>query len=363
MLALTLANFKMMARNRQTTFWALFFPLTLVVVFGLFDGFGGRPATLEVVDLAQSDASAALVGELSGLDSLEVMASSDPAGTRARLEAGDLDYFLTIPAGYGVEATDGAKESGLGVDRVALVHGSRDREQNQLVAGAVGNIVASAGTRVPAVEIGEIESERQPYAGSSYFDVALLGLVCLGVMANSIISIAVKISVYRNQSILKRMLVTPLAIRKYFAAEIVAHMVLALVQAGIILGVGVFVFGAELHGNLGWMMLIVVLGSVVFLNIGFILSAWANTPSAASSMGNVIVLPMIFLAGTFFSTTSLPWLLPYAAEALPLTPMLSALRDVGIDNASLVQVWPQLAALVGWIAVTSAVAIKVFRFS
>ena len=42
MLPLTLANLKMMVRNRNTTFWALFFPLLLVVVFGLFefDGFG-----------------------------------------------------------------------------------------------------------------------------------------------------------------------------------------------------------------------------------------------------------------------------------------------------------------------------------
>ena len=293
----------------------------------------------------------------------EVVASRDPAGTRARLEAGDLDYFLTIPAGYGPRTADGANASGPGGDRVSLVHGSRDREQDQLVAGAVGHTVASAGTGVPALEVGEIESEREPYAGASYFDVALLGLVCLGVMANSIISIAVKISVYRNQSILKRMLVTPLSIWKYFAAEVAAHLVLAVAQAGIILGVGVLVFGAEIHGNLGWMMLIVLLGSVVFLNIGFILSAWANTPSAASSMGNVIVLPMLFLGGTFFSTASLPWLLPYAAEVLPLTPMLSALRDVGIDNASLFQVWPQLAALGGWIVATAAVAIKAFRFS
>ena len=37
MVALTLANLKMMARNRQAIFWALFFPLLLVVVFGLFD--------------------------------------------------------------------------------------------------------------------------------------------------------------------------------------------------------------------------------------------------------------------------------------------------------------------------------------
>jgi ABC-2 type transport system permease protein len=197
----------------------------------------------------------------------------------------------------------------------------------------------------------------------SYFDMVLLGLVGLGIMTNSIISIAVKISTYRDQAILKRMLVTPLAIWKYFAAEITAHLMLALVQAAIILAVGVLVFGAQMPGNLLGVLVVVLLGSLVFLNIGFILSAWANTPSAASGMGNVIALPMIFLAGTFFSTASLPWLLPYLAQALPLTPMLSALREVAIDNAPLWAVWPQLAALMGWVLITSLAAIKVFRFS
>jgi ABC-2 type transport system permease protein len=378
LLALTVANFKMMARNRHTTFWALFFPLTLVVVFGLFDGFsggfGGGSATLEVVDLDQTSGSAALVRELSSLESLEVSAGVNPQQARRRLESGELDYFLAIPPGYGESRQGIGGPDPVFPNPVSLVHTSRNPERNQLVAGAITNLVANleadpatasgvVSETAPALEVGEVPSPEESYAGASYFDVALLGLVGLGVMTNSIISIAVKISVYRSQSILKRMLVTPLAIRKYFAAEITAHLVLALVQAGIILAVGVFVFGAQIHGNLVWVFIIVLLGSLVFLNIGFILSAWANTPSAASSMGNAIALPMLFLAGTFFSTTSLPWLLPYAAEALPLTPMLSALRDVAIDNAALWQVWPQLAALGCWIAITSLAAIKVFRFS
>ena len=93
-----------------------------------------------------------------------------------------------------------------------------------------------------------------------------------------------------------------------------------------------------------WVGIIVLLGAVVFLNIGFILSAWARNPAAASGMGNAIALPMMFLAGTFFSTASLPWLLPYASLALPLTPMLDALREVAINSAPLWETWPQLAS-------------------
>ena len=181
-------------------------------------------------------------------------------------------------------------------------------------------------------------------------------------MTNSIISIAVRISTFRNLSILKRLLVTPLPIWKFFAAEITAHVLLALVQAGIILALGVFVFDGHVNGNLIWVLAVTALGSVVFLNIGFILSAWAKSPAAASGMGNAVALPMMFLAGTFFSTAALPWVLPELSLALPLTPMLAALRDIAIDSEPIWETWPYLAALGGWVVATALAAVKVFKF-
>ena len=61
MLSLTLANLKMMVRNLSTTFWALFFPLMLVVFFGLFDFDGFCSASLVVVDVAKTPSSQLLI--------------------------------------------------------------------------------------------------------------------------------------------------------------------------------------------------------------------------------------------------------------------------------------------------------------
>ena len=390
MLALTLANLKMMVRNRHTTFWALFFPLLLVVVFGLFPFDGSGSASLAVIDKAETPSSQLLIQNLTELEflrleflRLEFLRMQDPAkaesgresAARAALKKGELDYLVLIPAGFGDAPSP---DAGSASAEVKLLANANNVEQNQLVEAAVKHLVAESLSKEESAEGAKsipasispasispatisIESVAVPQV--RYFDVVLLGLVGLGIMSNSIISIAVKISTYRSQSILKRMLVTPLAIWKYFAAEIVSHLILAVIQAAIILAVGVFVFGAHIPGNWLWLLVPVILGSIVFLNIGFILSAWANTPSAASGMGNAISLPMMFFAGTFFSTASLPWLLPYLAEALPLTPMISAMRDVGIDSASLWQVWRDLAVLTGWVGLTGLAAIKVFRFS
>ena len=366
MLAITIANLKMMARNRQGLFWALAFPLLLVVVFGLFDFRGVTPAGLAVADYSGGPRAELLRERLGGIAFLdpEYLPAEDPAAlaeARQRLVDGDLGYLLLIP--HGID--DPAGENSVGaVQPVTLVYSTRNPERNQLVEGAVHSLVIelrSGGNPILPEQLVVSEVIETPEV--DYFDTVLLGLLGLGIMTNSIISIAVRISTYRNQSVLKRLLVTPLPVWKFFAGEVIAHLLLALVQALIILAVGVFVFGGDIHGSLGWVLLIVLLGTVVFLNIGFILSAWARSPAAASGMGNAVALPMMFLAGTFFSTASLPWLLPYAALVLPLTPMLDALREVAINSAPLWHTWPQLAALGAWAVATAAIAVRVFRFS
>ncbi len=366
MLAITVANIKMMARNRQGLFWALVFPLLLVTVFGLFDFRGVTPAGLAVADFSGGFKAELLRERLAGVafldtEELEPEAPGALAEARQRLADGDLGYLLLIPPGL----DDPAAENLAGaVEPVTLVYATRNPERNQLVEGAVHSLVIELRSDgQPVLPQRLVASEVIETPEVDYFDTVLLGLLGLGIMTNSIISIAVRISVYRNQAVLKRLLVTPLPVWKFFAGEIAAHLLLAMAQALIILGVGVLVFGASIPGNLGWSLVIVLLGAVVFLNIGFILSAWARSPAAASGMGNAVALPMMFLAGTFFSTASLPWLLPYAALALPLTPMLDALRAVAINGASLWETWPQLAALAGWAVATAAVAVRVFRFS
>ena len=365
LLAITLANLKIMVRNRQGLFWALIFPLLLVVVFGLFDFRGVTPTGLAVADLSGGPKAEILRERLDGIAFLEPedLEAGIPGAieeARLRLVDGDLGYLLIIPSGLDDPA---AEDSTGSMEPVTLVFATRNPERNQLVEGAVHSLVIelrSAGR--PVLPQRMVVSEVIDAPEVDYFDSVLLGLLGLGIMTNSIISIAVRISTYRNQAVLKRLLATPLPVWKFFAGEIIAHLLLAIVQALIILAVGVFVFGGEIHGNLGWVLLIVLLGTVVFLNIGFVLSAWARSPAAASGMGNAVALPMMFLAGTFFSTASLPWLLPYAAMVLPLTPMLDALREVAINSAPLWDTWPQLAALGAWAVATALIAVRVFRF-
>ena len=359
MLTLVITNLKMLARNRQATFWAIFFPLLLVVAFGLFDINGVGKGSLTVIDQDGGPRAKLLLQNLEQVGILDLESGDDSEDeARRKVSEKDLDYLIIIPKGF--EDAAAAQSPA----RVMLVFNSRNQQRNQLVDALVRSLVAETRQLERPLPLSQLVATQViEVTEVDYFDEVLMGLIGLGIMTNSIISIAVRVSTFRNQSILKRLLVTPLPIWKYFAGEVIAHLVLAAVQVAIILAVGVFAFGASIHGNVGWIFVIALLGTVVFLNIGFILSAWARSPAAASGMGNAVALPMMFFAGAFFSTATLPWVLPQAARVLPLTPMLEALRDVAIDSAPLWETWPQLGALGIWVAVTALIASRVFRFS
>ena len=361
MVALTLANLKMMARNRQAIFWALFFPLMLVVVFGLIDFNGVGVADVAVIDQSGGPRAELLRERLSEIEFLDLeIEDTSPSEARDKVEDGNLGYLIIIPELF----DDPAGQAQVARPApVTLVYSTRNPDRNQIVDASVRNLVSDIRSDgAPVIPSQLLTAEVIEVPEVDYFDNVLLGLLALGIMTNSIISIAVRISTFRNQSILKRLLVTPLSIWKFFAAEIAAHVLLAMVQAGIILALGVFVFGGHVHGNILGVLAVTALGSVVFLNIGFILSAWAKSPAAASGMGNAVALPMMFLAGTFFSTAALPWILPQLSLALPLTPMLAALREIAIDGEPIWDTWPYLAAMGGWVVVTALAAVKVFKF-
>jgi len=291
MLALLVANLKIMVRDRQALFWALAFPLILVMVFGVFEVGGPGSADLAIIDHANSPLSRELQSKLAEIDYLNINRQYvSQAEAQEALKDGDLEYLLVIPRGMTELsrplASPNRNSDGVGSTHpdepvsLTIYYDVNNEVGNQLVIETIRHFLDEENLRLigsPPPPLNLVPREVQ-VRKVEYFDVLLIGLVGMGMMTNSIIFIAVKISMYRNQAILKRMLVTPLKVRNYFASEVLAHLLLTLVQTAVVIGVGVFVFGASIYGNVLWVFIIVAFANTIFLNIGFIISGWANSP-------------------------------------------------------------------------------------
>jgi ABC-2 type transport system permease protein len=353
MVKLTLASVKMLYRDRQSLFWALAFPVIFTVVFGLFDFTQSPEATFAVVTDRPSPVSRALVSGLGQVESFTVEERHDLAAARQDLEDGKLDVILSVPATAQPETT------------IGLTYNESNVDVNQVALGAVQRIVSGLNLQLSGVTAPPISLDREGVAGKTveYYDFLLPGLVAMGVMNFSITGMSVAIARYREQRILKRILATPLRPVRFLAAQVLARLALAVVQAGLILAVGVFLFGAQVYGNVLWIFVLATVANLIFLNIGFAVAGRASNPDAAQGVASAVALPMMFLSGVFFPTDTLPQVLQTVVRYLPLTPLIEALRKVSLDGLSITATGPQLLLLAGWVLASFLIASRAFRFA
>jgi len=78
---------------------------------------------------------------------------------------------------------------------------------------------------------------------------------------------------------------------------------------------------------------------------------------------NAVMMPMWIGSGIFFSIERFPEAVQPFLHALPLTPLLAALRQVMLEGAGWTAVAPQAALIVGWTIASFAVALRWFRWT
>ncbi|MNY61521.1 ABC-2 type transporter [compost metagenome] len=110
------------------------------------------------------------------------------------------------------------------------------------------------------------------------------------------------------------------------------------------------------------MLLLSIMGLIVFMGFGFVVSGVAKSESTIPPISNIITLPQFLLSGTFFSIDAFPsWLQPIS-RALPLTYLNDAMRKVAFEGAGLWDVKHQILIMTIWGIGIYAVAVKVFKW-
>ena len=360
---LTLANLKMIVRNRQSLFWALAFPLMMVFLFGLIasriDWGDDLRVTIAVVDNAGDNLSSRLVGSLLDAGIFEVQAGQTEADALRRIEDGDLDFLLVMPEGF-------QSLAGSGYPAPVTLAYDESHSTSGFVIAALERFLAALNLDMagasPSVELAtDARSVQGSFAGD-YKSFILPGMAIWGIMSFSVIGIATSMAGYREKKIFRRIKATPLKARTFFAAQVLAYLALSMVQAAIILGVGALAYGVSISGNILIIGLVIALGNVIFLNLGFLVGTYSKTVSAASGLGNLVVLPMLMTSGIFFPAEYLPDALAAVVRYLPVYPMAEAVRGVALDGMGAFDFPVEFAVMGAWIAATFAAAARLFKF-
>ena len=353
--ALLVASVLMFVRNRAAVFFSLFLPLIIMLIFGVLNFEGSATIQLGIVDEAQNAASTRLVDGLAAFEYIEPSSGSRDAQL-ARLEEGELGFVLLIPSGFDPQP---GRENGL----VAYAS-SADPQQAQVARGLLQQAVGTAlyaptgggAFGAPPVRFESVESR-----DLGYIDFLVPGVVGMTVMQLGLFGVAFGFVHLKRTGALRRLFATPTSPAYFLGAQVASRLVLAFVQVVILFGIGIW-FGLQMFGDYVSLAVIVLLGSMIFLAIGYSIASWAKDENQAAPVANLISLPMMFLSGVFFPRDAMPDFLASITQFMPLTYIIEALRAVVNNGSSLAALGQQLLGMGVWAVITFVLAVRLFKW-
>lgn len=348
----------MLFRNKQALFWALTFPLIFTCIFGFFFGKQQSIGTIDVINNSTNQIAQSYETALADSKLFSINKVTDLAAAKNSLSKSEIVAVVVIDSTFGDLTNPNSSKS------IQLVEDPANSQVNSALVGFTNSFLTSLNFNVQKVQpIFTINEEKINTRELNYFDFVMAGILGLALMNASIIGVAVNMTKYREDQILKRITTTPLASWKFILAELLSRLTINMVQITLILSVGIFIFGGHVYGNIVLVYLLAILGAILFQLIGFVVASFSKTTDAAQGLATVATIPMMFLSGVFFPIDQLPAWLSMFVQYLPLAPLLRMIRNVTLDAISPLQNPQNMILVVSWIVICLVISVWRFRLA
>jgi ABC-2 type transport system permease protein len=353
---LLLANLREFARDRMALFWTLAFPVLFILIFGLLFARDNTFTTdLGLVTEDQGPAAQALAQTFRSVKVFKI-SEGDRQSELAALREGKRDAVLIIPAGASAAVAQNATAA-------LELHYDPARSSTQIELSVVGQVLDGAAQQLrPQPEVFSLKRVSVQTKQLQAIDYLIPGILAMSILNLALFATAQPIISLRSQGVLRRLGATPLPRATLLAAYITMRLALALLQTAIIVVVGMLLFNMTMAGN--WLVLsgVLLLGTLAFIALAFLIAAVARTEESGSALTSAVQLPMRFLSGIFFPIEVMPSFLRPVVDVLPLTYLADALRQVMVEATPYHSMLVNSMVLLAWLVGASVLAIRFFKW-
>jgi ABC-2 type transport system permease protein len=189
-------------------------------------------------------------------------------------------------------------------------------------------------------------------------------IITLGVVSASCQSLAISLTVDRENGILKRTRGTPLPSWVFIAGRIGNAIVISLLSLAVLSVIGLIVYDVDIPWErLPAVLVALAVGAASFCCLGIALTAAIPSEDAAAPITNVALLPLYFLSGVFIPESEIPEGVLQVADLFPIRHFFEAFFTAwnplttgpGFE-------WGDLGVVAAWGLAGLLIAIRTFRW-
>ncbi|MCW5636931.1 MAG: ABC transporter permease [Rubrivivax sp.] len=363
--AVFIKEFQQMMRDRLTFAMAVVIPIVQLILFGYAINTDpkGLPTAVVSFDDSPQARSVAAALQTSGYFRVTHQPRSEAEGG-ALVEAGDVQFLVVIPGGFGrdvlrgrrpavlmeVDATD-PSASGNAIAALAAIQSSA------LALDLTGPLRALAGG-APPFEF-RVHRRFNPEGLSRYNIVP--GLIGTILTMTMVMMTGLAMTRERERGTMENLLATPVRPAEVMVGKILPYVVIGYIQLGVILAAAALLFDVPMQGSAVLLLVMIGLFMLANLAVGFTFSTLARNQLQAMQMTFFFFLPSMLLSGFMFPFRGMPGWAQTLGEVLPLTHFLRVVRGIMLKGNGWPQVLPELWPMLAFLVVAGTLALMRYR--
>ena len=366
-------------RNRESVAALIILPIAFLLLFGYIfpSATTEQHMPMGIVNLDNGQASSALVTQIENMNKnsgdMNIVNYSSIEEAKTQIDRGNVYGTFIIPPGFSNNLTNG--KSG---NLIVYVDNSNPQLSSSIESAASNTITALNGMQaeINVVKMGSTTVNAQsivfPFTQniettipgkSNYFNFLAPGLMIMIVMITVMTGIPEAISKEREMGTFDGMLSAPINQISIILGYTASLCVKGFAQVILVLAIAIIFFGVTIQGSILLAFFLLLLGIFSFVGIGILAVSSSKNQATGTTIVNLIMFPMMFLAGIFFPIQQMPWFMQDISKIIPLTYAADAMRKVMLLNANISDVIIQILILVAFGIVTMSLAVILFRRS
>jgi ABC-2 type transport system permease protein len=354
-------EFIQLKRDRVSFAMIVMIPLVQLLLFGYAINTNPRHLPTAVLLQEQSDVGRSILKAIENTKYFDVthVVRSEAEFDRL-LASGSVLFAIEIPANFERALRRGDRPALLvaadATDPVAA--GSAMAALGTLVQTALQHDRAIPDGATPPFDI-RVHARYNPAANTAFNIVP--GLVGTILTMTMLIFTALSVTREIERGTMESLLSMPITPVEIMLGKIIPYIIVGFVQAALIIGIGIGLFGVPLLGSLALLALLSTLFITTNLSVGYTFSTIAQNQLQAMQMSMMFFLPNILLSGFMFPFAGMPGWAQWVGEFLPLTHYLRIVRAIMLKGATLAELHFDTAALAGLMLIAMTIAITRFR--
>src|SRR5882724_1410772 len=197
-------------------------------------------------------------------------------------------------------------------------------------------------------------------AGSSRLNI-VPGLVGTILTMTMLIFTALSVTREIERGTMESLLSMPIRPVEVMFGKIVPYVLVGFIQAVLIIGIGVLLFGVPILGSVLMLAVLSTLFITTNLSIGYTFSTIVQNQLQAMQLSMMFFLPSILLSGFLFPFAGMPVWAQYIGEGLPLTHYLRIVRAIMLKGATIQNLQYDTIALIALMLLAMTIAVTRFR--